>query len=147
VTEFDEVKLAIGWSSQKPGDSPACLSDLRISLYQTSHAWDSCPASCAWDYSKHRYVFGRIGSAILEVSSIACAAHKGNPYMDSECRIGKWSAAWMIVAGRVVFTNRMESQALEDCEIPFSHALECEARDEIQNPWVALHDVLDCARG
>jgi hypothetical protein len=38
----------------------------------------------------------------------------------------------MIVAGRVVFTNRMESQALEDCEIPFSHALECEARDEIQ---------------
>lgn len=54
----------------------------------------------------------------------------------------------MIVAGRVVCTSCMESQALEDCEIPFSHSLECEARDDkFKNPWVALHDVLDCARG
>lgn len=46
----------------------------------------------------------------------------------------------MIVAGRAVCTSCMESQALEDCESPFSHADACVARDqESQQPWVALH--------
>lgn len=54
----------------------------------------------------------------------------------------------MIVAGRAVYTSCMESQALEDCESPFSHADACAASDqESKQPWVALHSILDSARG
>jgi hypothetical protein len=60
----------------------------------------------------------------------------------------KWNARWMIVAGRAVCTNCMASQALEDCESPFSHADACGASDqESKQPWVALHSILDSARG
>lgn len=68
--------------------------------------------------------------------------------MDNERRIEKWNTQWMIVAGRVVCTGCLESQALEDCERSFSHARTCEDSDEkSKHPWVALHDILDCARG
>ncbi len=68
--------------------------------------------------------------------------------MDSEREIEKWSAGWMIVAGRAVCTCCLESQALEDCESLFSHAPTCEAIDEhAKHPWVALHHILDRARG
>jgi hypothetical protein len=68
--------------------------------------------------------------------------------MDSEREIEKWNARWMIVAGRAVCTGCLESQALEDCESPFSHARTCEASGEqAKHPWRALHDILDCARG
>jgi hypothetical protein len=68
--------------------------------------------------------------------------------MDSERGIEKWNAGWMIVAGRAVCTGCLESQALEDCESPFFHAPTCEATDEqAKHPWVALHDILDRARG
>lgn len=68
--------------------------------------------------------------------------------MDNERRIEKWNARWMIVAGRAVCSDCLESQALVDCDRPFSHARVCEARgEESELPWVALHKILDCARG
>lgn len=68
--------------------------------------------------------------------------------MDGERKIEKWNARWMIVAGRTVCTACLESQALGDCESPFSHAPTCVAKDEqSKHPWVALHEILDHARG
>ena len=67
--------------------------------------------------------------------------------MESERGIDKWNARWMIVAGRAVCTGCLENQALEDSESPFSHAPTCEASEQAQHPWIALHDILDCARG
>lgn len=62
--------------------------------------------------------------------------------------IEKWNAKWTIVAGRAMCTDCLESQALEDCETPFSHAPTCEANyEQIKSPWIALHEILDCARG
>lgn len=72
----------------------------------------------------------------------------GTGSMESERGIEIWNARWMINAGRAVRTGCLESQALEDCESPFSHASICEASDEqAKHPWVALHDILDRARG
>ncbi|KPM68431.1 hypothetical protein HB13667_02240 [Pseudomonas putida] len=68
--------------------------------------------------------------------------------MEIERRIEKWNDLWMIVAGRVVCTGCLESQALEDCERPFLHAGTCEAsHGKKEYPWAALHEILDCARG
>lgn len=68
--------------------------------------------------------------------------------MVSERGIEKWNSGWMIVAGRAVCTDCLESQALKDCESPFSHAPKCEASNEqTKHPWIALHEILDCARG
>jgi len=67
--------------------------------------------------------------------------------MDSERRIEHWNARWMIVAGRVVCTSCIESQALMDCERQFSHARECDADAEDAPPWITLHSILDAARG
>lgn len=68
--------------------------------------------------------------------------------MDSGRGIDQWNARWMIVAGRAVCTGCLEIQALEDCESLFSHAPICEASGEqAKHPWIALHDILDCARG
>jgi hypothetical protein len=67
--------------------------------------------------------------------------------MHSERGIEKWNARWMIVAGRAVCTGCLESQALENCESLFSHAPTCEASEKANDPWIALHDILDCARG
>jgi hypothetical protein len=67
--------------------------------------------------------------------------------MDSERGIEKWNAWWKIVAGRAVCTGCLESQALKDCERPFSHAPTCGASEHAKHPWIALHDILDCARG
>lgn len=54
----------------------------------------------------------------------------------------------MIVAARAVCTDCLESQALEDCQRPFCHARTCEASGEdFKHPRVALHEILDCARG
>ena len=65
-----------------------------------------------------------------------------------EQMIEKWNAQWMIVAGRAVCTNCMESQALKDCENPFAHAETCAVSDlESKHPWVVLHYILDTARG
>lgn len=68
--------------------------------------------------------------------------------MGREQKIERWNAKWMIVAGRVVCTGCLESQALEDCESHFFHAHVCEISDEkSKHPWVDLHDILDSARG
>lgn len=68
--------------------------------------------------------------------------------MDNESRIEKWNARWMIIAGRALCASCLESQAKEECDRQFLHVLTCEADDEkSRHPWVALHDVLDCARG
>lgn len=67
--------------------------------------------------------------------------------MDAEHAIESWNARWAIVAGRMVCTDCMQSQALEDCETPFVHALECNASDVTERPWVELHGVLDRCRG
>jgi hypothetical protein len=68
--------------------------------------------------------------------------------MDAEQQIEAWNAKWTIVAGRMVCTTCLESQALEDCETLFAHALECEAvTGGDQQPWATLHDILDQARG
>lgn len=68
--------------------------------------------------------------------------------MDNQRRIEKWNIRWTIVAGRAVCLGCLESQALEDCEKPFSHARTCEAKEgESALPWVALHELLDYARG
>ena len=68
--------------------------------------------------------------------------------MDAEQAIEGWNARWAIVAGRMVCTDCMESQALEDCETPFAHEPEGKAATgEDQQPWVTLHDILDRARG
>jgi hypothetical protein len=67
--------------------------------------------------------------------------------MDSERRIEQWNARWMLVAGRIVCTSCMESQALVDCEKQFSHARKCNAEQDDGTPWTTLHNVLDAARG
>lgn len=68
--------------------------------------------------------------------------------MGNDLLIEEWNARWVIVAGRAVCSECLESQALEDCERPFSHAEACEASDAVvKHPWVALHDLLDRARG
>lgn len=68
--------------------------------------------------------------------------------MDSEQRVEQWNARWMIVAGRVVCTGCLESQALVESESQFFHAHACKTYDETsKHPWIALHDILDCARG
>jgi hypothetical protein len=68
--------------------------------------------------------------------------------VENERRIEQWNSQWAIVAGRAVCTACMESQALEDCETPFLHAQTCPASHvEGHHPWVALHDILDDARG
>jgi hypothetical protein len=65
--------------------------------------------------------------------------------MDNARRIEKWNTRWMIIAGRAVCSDRLESQALEDCEKPFSHAPVCESKGQQSDPsWVALHEILDC---
>lgn len=72
---------------------------------------------------------------------------KGIGTMDSERKIEQWNARWMIVAGRAVCTNCMESQALADCEKQFIHARECNSEPGDIMPWIALHDILDGVRG
>jgi hypothetical protein len=67
--------------------------------------------------------------------------------MDSGRGIERWNARWVIVAGRAVCTGCLESQALEDCESPFSHAPTCKASEQAKHPWSTLHDILDYARG
>lgn len=68
--------------------------------------------------------------------------------METERRIEEWNGRWSIVAGRVACTSCMESQALEDCESPFLHTGTCPANDVGgHHPWVALHQILDNARG
>lgn len=67
--------------------------------------------------------------------------------MESERAIEQWNAKWMIVAGRSVCTVCLESQALEDCDSPFLHADTCPGSDVEGHPWVALHHILDNARG
>lgn len=68
--------------------------------------------------------------------------------MDNERKIQKWSARWMIVAGRAVCADCLESQALEDCEEHFFHDPACQAStEEFKHPWITLHDILDFARG
>nr|SIO73958.1 Hypothetical protein [Pseudomonas savastanoi pv. phaseolicola] len=68
--------------------------------------------------------------------------------MDSEQKIERWNAKWMIVAGRAVCNGCLESQALEDCKTPFSHAHACEVCDEkSKHPRIELHAILDSARG
>lgn len=68
--------------------------------------------------------------------------------MDAEQAIEGWNAQWAIVAGRMVCTDCMQSQALEECETPFARAAECNAvTGGDQQPWVTLHDILDQARG
>jgi len=53
-----------------------------------------------------------------------------------------------IVAGRMVCTDCMQSQALEVCEAPFAHAPECKAATgEDQQPWADLQRILDWYRG
>jgi hypothetical protein len=97
---------------------------------------------------KKWYVFERIIAAVLNVSSILPNAYGRDPGMDNQWRIERWNTRWMIVAGRAVCSDCLESQALEDCERPFSHARTCEAKTEKSVlPWVALHEILDCERG
>jgi len=67
--------------------------------------------------------------------------------MDTERRIERWNARWAIVAGRAVCTACMESQALEDSEVSLFHASDCKLESAELRPWVALHDILDAARG
>lgn len=67
--------------------------------------------------------------------------------MDTERSIERWNARWVIVAGRVVCTECMESQALKDCESEFFHARDCDAKACGLMPWITLHDILDTARG
>ena len=68
--------------------------------------------------------------------------------METERAIEGWNAQWTIVAGRAVCICCLESQALEDCETPFLHADTCGGSDvEGHHPWVALHHILDNARG
>lgn len=68
--------------------------------------------------------------------------------METERRIEEWNGRWSIVAGRAVCNGCMESQALEDCDNPFLHAGTCVGSDgEGHRPWVALHRILDSARG
>lgn len=68
--------------------------------------------------------------------------------MDNAQRIKEWNARWIIVAGQAVCTGCLESQALGDCDRQFSHAHTCEvSNDQSKYPWIALHDILDCARG
>lgn len=83
----------------------------------------------------------------LVVRYIDVLHQEGIDTMDNERRIEHWNARWMIVAGRVVCTSCMESQALEDCEKQFSHAHECNAESDDLMPWIALHDILDGVRG
>lgn len=55
--------------------------------------------------------------------------------MDNKRKIEKWSARWMIIAGRAVCAGCLESQALEDCEKQFSHDPACKARaEEVKHP-------------
>ncbi|EGH72318.1 hypothetical protein B1F69_15045 [Pseudomonas syringae] len=97
---------------------------------------------------KKGYIFARINAAVPNVLSVLQSAHGRDPDMDNEPRIEKWNTQWMITAGRAVCSVCLENQALDDCERPFSHARKCEAsRDKFKHPWVALHEILDCARG
>lgn len=67
--------------------------------------------------------------------------------MDTERSMERWNAQWAIVAGRAVCTACMESQALEDSEASLIHASDCKRKSAELRPWVALHDILDAARG
>lgn len=68
--------------------------------------------------------------------------------MDTEQAIESWNARWAIVAGRMVCTDCMQSQALEDCEAAFAHDPECKAATGgAQQPWADLHSILDRYRG
>lgn len=68
--------------------------------------------------------------------------------MENERSIEEWNAQWMIVAGRAVCTECLESQALAECDKPFLHADTCPANDvEGHHPWAALHHILDNVRG
>ena len=67
--------------------------------------------------------------------------------MDTVRSIERWNAQWMIVAGRAVCTECLESQALEDSEARFIHASDCKPDSAEPLPWVALHDILDATRG
>lgn len=71
----------------------------------------------------------------------------GMERMDTKRSMERWNAQWMIVAGRAVCTECMESQALEDSEASFIHASDCKPDPAEPRPWVALHDILDAARG
>jgi hypothetical protein len=67
--------------------------------------------------------------------------------MDAERSIERWNAQWMIVAGRAVCTECIESQALEDCEGHFVHAGDCNSVSAEPRPWVTLQEILDATRG
>lgn len=68
--------------------------------------------------------------------------------MDAEHEIEAWNAQWVIATGRAICTSCMQSQALEDFETRFAHASEWKAAGGgDQQPWVALHDILDQTRG
>ena len=68
--------------------------------------------------------------------------------MDDEQQIEAWNARWTIVAGRVVCTDCLQSQALEECETPFAHEPMCKAATGgDQQPWADLQNILDMHRG
>lgn len=97
---------------------------------------------------KQGNLFERFNGTLPEVSSAFLEARGRSRTMEIEQRIEKWNARRVIVGGRIVCAVCSGSQALKDCDMRFSHARMCEAReDECKHPWSALHDILDCARG
>ena len=96
---------------------------------------------------KRRYRFESFRRLASRVRLRFVEQPPGMERMDTELRIERWNAQWIIVAGRAVCTHCMESQPLKDSEASFVHAGDCTPDSAELRPWVALHDILDAERG
>jgi hypothetical protein len=99
-------------------------------------------------YTQTRVWFGRIKPPRTGLPSASIKRTLRIVTVGTKRAIEEWNAQWTNVAGRAACSSCMKSQALGDYESPFLHAETCPANDfEGHHPWVALHHILDDARG
>ena len=68
--------------------------------------------------------------------------------MDSSQQIQGWNAVFLLAKGRVICSECMSFQDLGDADQVFQHSDACRYREVgLIRPWVALHEILDSARG
>lgn len=68
--------------------------------------------------------------------------------MDSTQQIQGWNAVFFMEKGRVICSDCMSFQDLQEAEQLFKHSTTCRYQNVgLARPWQALHDILDNARG
>ena len=68
--------------------------------------------------------------------------------MDAESKLKEWNDAFLIAKGHVVCTRCLRTQPMSSAGSPFPHQAGCRhISSTYGRPWIALHNILDQARG